>query len=577
VEDVLVALVPARRGRGALGILGLVAVLAAALALPSSALAWTASLDGGKLTLVDATGADDAIALLNDGPSLRVENDAGPGLEGAAPAGCTAASGDLLCPAASVTAVEVHGGAGADTIENDSGVASFSAFGETGDDTLIGGAGIDVLDGGDGSDRLTGGLGDDRLSGGAGDDDLSGGAGDDVIDGGGGRDVIDGGAGGDTLTGGTDADTLVGGAGNDALDGGAGDDVLDGGAGDDVVNGNDGNDLLQSSQGADALHGDAGDDRLVTSGADPLLLDGGEGSDMLRGGDGNDQLLGGAGDDVLDGGAGADVLSGGLGTDTVDYGQRVAAVLVTVGLGSDDGAAGEHDTVEGDLEQVLGGAGDDVLTAGAGAVALRGGLGDDTLRGGPGSDLLDGGAGGDRIFARSASADHDAVRCGDGTDAFAADRGDRIAADCESGRMDGIAISSPGQLARGPSASLAGPTQLIVHVDGRGRLALDIHCQSQTVARCTVRVTVRAMLGHRTLRIAAARLRLAPAATRRLRLRIPARTLRALRRADRAGFTGRVDLAVSDALGRAVSKRTALRVLLPQRAAARAKARGRRS
>jgi Ca2+-binding RTX toxin-like protein len=578
----MVALVPARRGRGVPGTFALVAaVLAAAgfalLARPAGALAWTASLDAGRLTIVDGAGADDAIALLDDGPNLRVEHDAGPGLEGAAPARCTAASGDLLCPAAAVAAVEVHAGAGDDAVEDDSAVASFTAFGEAGDDALIGGAGNDVLDGGEGNDALTGGLGDDRLFGGAGDDTLSGGAGDDVLDGGGGRDALDGGAGADTLAGDADADTLVGGAGNDTLDGGAGDDVLDGGAGDDVVSGGDGDDLLQSSQGDDVLHGAAGDDRLLASGGDPVVLDGGDGDDALLGGDADDQLLGGAGDDRLDGGAGADVLSGGAGNDAVDYGQRVAPVFVTIGAGSDDGAAGEHDTVEGDVEQVLGGAGNDVLAAGAGSVQLHGGLGNDTLRGGPGADVLDGGAGDDRIFARSASADHDAVRCGDGTDAFDADRSDQVASDCESGHVDGIAIGSPSQLRTPPAVSFTGPSQLVVHVDARGRFALEVHCRSQTTGRCDVRLTVRATLGRRTLRIAAARLRIAPAATRRVRLRVPVRALRALRRADRTGFGGRVELAVGDALGRATRQRAALRALLPQRPAAHARTRGRRA
>jgi Ca2+-binding RTX toxin-like protein len=564
----------ARRRRGARGTLALAAVVAAGLtllAVPAGALAWTASLSAGKLTVVDAAGADDAIALVDEGASLRVENDDGPGLEGAAPAPCTAATGDLLCPAATVAAVEIHGGAGADTIENDSGVASFTAFGEAGDDTLIGGAGSDVLDGGEGNDRLTGGLGNDRLSGGAGDDDLSGGAGADVLNGGDGRNLLDGGAGTDSLTGGAGGDTLFGGAGNDRLDAAAGDDVLDGGPGDDIVHGDDGNDLLQSSQGTDLLLGDAGDDRLIVSGSDSVTLDGNDGDDTLQGGDGSDELDGGAGNDRLDGGAGADLLEGGPGDDLADYSQRVTPVFVTVGAGLDDGGAGEHDTVGGDVEQVLGGAGNDVLTAGAGAAQLHGGLGDDTLRGGAGADLLDGGAGDDRLLGRSTPPGRDTLRCGGGTDAFDADRSDTVGGDCESGHVDGVAIDSPGQLRTPPAVSLAGPTQLIVHVDGRGRFALAVHCRSQTAGRCDVRLTVRATLGHRTLRIAAAHVRIASAATRRLRLRVPPRALRALRRTDRTGFTGRVDLAVTDALGRATRQRPALHALLPQR---RAKARG---
>jgi Ca2+-binding RTX toxin-like protein len=566
VEDVMVALVLCRRC-GMVGSFGVAAAVFVAavfgmLALPSGALAWAPSLRAGTLLVVDAVGADDSITLLDDGSNLRVADDGGPGLQGPAPAGCTADGTDLLCAANAVMAVEVHGGAGDDSIENDSSVGSFTAFGESGDDVLLGGADKDVLDGGDGNDRLIGGDGDDDLSDGAGDDHLSGGAGDDHAGSGSGGDVLDGGAGDDTLGGGADADTLVGGGGADVLDAGAGDDVLDAGAGDDVVSGGDGRDLLQSSQGADALHGEAGDDRLIVSGSDPVTLDGGDGNDMLQGGDGNDRLLGVGGDDRLDGNAGADVLFGGVGTDTVDYGQRVARVFVTIGAGSDDGGAGEHDTVEVDVERVLGGAGNDVLTAGAEPTQLHGGAGDDTLHGGSGSDLLDGGEGDDRLFTRRTPPDSDVLRCGDATDTFVADRRDTVAGDCESGHVDGVAISPPSQLRKRPVVSLGGPVQRIVHVDRRGRIVLGVHCRSQTAGRCDVRLTADALAGRRLRRIASARLTVPGGATRRMRLRISVRTLRVLRRAGASGFNGRVNLTITDAFGRRSKQRVAIRWVL---------------
>jgi Ca2+-binding RTX toxin-like protein len=542
--------------RGAVNVVLVAAAML--LALPSVAGAWTATLADGRLTIADGAGRADAIALVDDGGGLRVVNEGALGLEGAAPAGCLAASGDLLCAAGIVTAVSVDAGGGDDRVEDDSSLA-LVAGGGAGDDQLLGGAADDVLDGGDGADRLTGGAGEDRLAGVAGDDELSGGAGIDRLDGGDGRDRLDGGDAGDALIGGADADTLYGGAANDALDGGDGDDVLDGGAGDDVLDGAGGDDVLQAAQGADVLHGGAGADRLVASGVEATELDGDDGDDTLQGGPARDLLDGGGGDDALDGGDGPDVLAGGLGHDTADYGQRVAPVAVTIGAGADDGARGEQDDVRGDVEQVRGGAGDDLLTAGADAAQLRGGLGNDTLRGGAGADLLDGGEGDDRLLARSSTADKDVVRCGAGVDGFDADRSDAVAADCESGRVDGVAVDSVAQLRGGPSLALLAPSVRVVRVDRRNRFALNVACGARTVGRCAVKLVVRAKFGRRTLRIGRARFRLAAGKARLVRLRVPRPAARALRRADRGGFAARMDMSVVDALGRAARQRVALR------------------
>ncbi|MCG3178570.1 MAG: hypothetical protein BIFFINMI_00898 [Phycisphaerae bacterium] len=74
--------------------------------------------------------------------------------------------------------VEIHGGAGSDTLRGGAGVNSL--YGELGNDHLYGGGSADTLDGGAGNDDLHGGGGADRLIGGTGNDQLFGQGGDDT-------------------------------------------------------------------------------------------------------------------------------------------------------------------------------------------------------------------------------------------------------------------------------------------------------------------------------------------------------------------------------------------------------------
>jgi hypothetical protein len=81
-------------------------------------------------------------------------------------------------------------------------------------------------------------------------------------------------------------------------------------------------------------------------------------------------------------------------------------------------------------DRIVGGAGNDRIFGRGGDDVLSGGIGNDTLDGGPGLDELLGGAGADVISARDGRAG-DTVSCGAGVDTVRADRGDRIARDCE--------------------------------------------------------------------------------------------------------------------------------------------------
>ena len=264
-------------------------------------------------------------------------------------------------PTSQVKSVLFVGTEGDDRFENKTSIPSF-AYGNEGDDTLIGGSGEDHIGGGDGNDRVIGNEASDVLVGGNGDDRIDGGAGDDKVFGISGLNVIDAGDGEDLVYGGTDADTINGGAGNDELYANEGDDDIDGGSGNDVVGGHSGDDRLVGGTGNDRLYGGAGADELIDS----------SGKNVLAGGVGNDELTGGSGQDTIYGGDGADVVRGGAGNDFLA------------------GQAG-NDTI-------YGGNGNDKLYGNSGADELFGDLGNDLLKGLDGNDALFGGGGNDRLY-----------------------------------------------------------------------------------------------------------------------------------------------------------------------------------
>lgn len=134
--------------------------------------------------------------------------------------------------AGSADYIKFVGGDGDDSFENHSGLRAY-AYGQDGNDVLIGGTGSDVLSGGNGLDRLTGNSGNDYLYGGNG------------------RDVLFGNSGSDRLYGGNDNDNLYGGSGNDSLYGQAGNDYLSGQSGDDNMWGGSGTDRFNGGTGFD--------------------------------------------------------------------------------------------------------------------------------------------------------------------------------------------------------------------------------------------------------------------------------------------------------------------------------------
>ncbi|HXF92651.1 MAG TPA: calcium-binding protein [Nitrospiraceae bacterium] len=302
--------------------------------------------------------------------------------------------------------------------------------GTEGDDVLYGTndseiidalGGNDYAEGRGGNDQVIGGMGHDQLFGNSGDDVLVGGAGNDRLYGEyaydigdtPGNDLLDGGEGDDSLTGNGGHDVLLGGAGNDGLAGGDGDDLLDGGPGDDILTG---------GVGADTLRGGDGDDWLIVDGED-LDVDGGAGSDTVsvqgvRGATLDlatvEQVFGGAGDDLF----------------TNSAPDRLVNLSVEGGGGHDTviGGAG-HDQLFGRAgnDTLVGGAGHDTLGGeyaydvgdGSGNDVLDGGDGNDTLFGGSGDDLLLGGAGDDALYgdyAGGSGTGNDVLDGGDGDD-----------------------------------------------------------------------------------------------------------------------------------------------------------------
>ena len=223
----------------------------------------------------------------------------------------------------------------------------------------------------------------------------------------------------------------------------------------------DGDDFLTSGALNGVFRGEDGNDTIV----------GGPGGvgffEYLIGGAGNDLLRGRSGSEVLNGGLGADVLNGGSSidcgldfcfqmTDTVTYAGRTNGVVADADGLADDGEPGEGDLIRRNVERIVGGRGNDVLTAStsrgsarypfepivfgstlqgrAGNDLLRGSRGrdfligqsgNDVLRGYRGNDFISGRSGGDRLVGNSG---RDRLRAGKGRDFISARDGqpDRV-------------------------------------------------------------------------------------------------------------------------------------------------------
>lgn len=373
--------------------------------------------NGGVVSINGTPDADQAtLTLTNGGSIVRV-----------------AASGSDVeeFPRSQVNEVVFIGLGGDDFFNNDTNIPS-RAFGQNGDDTLLGGSANDILIGGAGGDQLRGNGGDDVIrgsNGGSQPDVITGDAGNDRLFGGTGVNTIDGGVGDDVIFGGSDDDTIDAGAGNDEIFTGAGNNTVRSGSGDDLVIG---------GTGIDTVFGEAGIDRIFTLGGNDVIdggtendilfggqqddvITGGSGDDTIRTGPGNDQADAGIGDDLISGFQGNNILNGGSGDDEIYSG--LGDDIVTGGDGDDVlfGQSGD-DEIDGGagIDFIIGDIGDDLIRGGADNDIIFGSAGDDFLDGGNGDDEVAGQAGNDQLFGANGN---DTLLGGDGLDGLSGGSG----------------------------------------------------------------------------------------------------------------------------------------------------------
>lgn len=310
----------------------------------------------------------------------------------------------------------VNGGAGTDTIAATannavigltalSGVETITSGGFTGvtiagstaantlDFTSVTLSGIVRIDGGAGNDSISGSGGNDTIRGSAGDDTINAGGGNDTIEFTGtasGFDAVNGGAGTDTIS--ALANSTVIGlsalSGVEAITAGTFTGVL--------VRGSGNADTLDFSNvtltNITRIEGGAGNDVLTGNSAANTIW-GGTNNDTVNGGAGNDSLLGDAGNDTLIGGAGNDTLNGGADIDTVDYSANTVNQTISLATtAAQTISSGDVDTIS-NVENVIGGSGNDTITGSTAANTLNGGVGNDRLTGGAGNDTIIGGTG----------------------------------------------------------------------------------------------------------------------------------------------------------------------------------------
>jgi len=216
-----------------------------------------------------------------------------------------------------------------------------------------------------------------------------------------------------------------------------------------AVRGTEERDSLAIGSAGFSLGGSGGSHASVEA----FVLRGLAGNDVLSASGGTEQtgglvsgsvaIVGGPGNDRMHGGFGGDVFRGGPGGDLVTYLAHEIGITATLDGIANDGIAGE-DFIRRDVENLMGGLGDDrlvgsegpnrlagapgsdVLEGGDGRDRLRGeqdddrldgGAGDDLLRGGFGQDLLEGGEGNDTL---DGGGHPDTLRGGSGDDTLLA-------------------------------------------------------------------------------------------------------------------------------------------------------------
>ena len=268
---------------------------------------------------------------------------------------------------------------------------------------------------------------------------------------------------------------------------------LSGGTGDDVLSGSDVDNELSGHSGDDVLDGLDGDDILCGDRYEyPLSFGGPYGADAcadagggFNGSSFSDTLDGGGGDDLLNGNIGADGLNGGTGRDAVSYNDRAnpgPGVVATIDdtceppdaspcALANDGAADadaatpgnqpEGDTIERDVENLIGSGGDDTLSGSATVNVLSGNNGTDTLSGLAAGDVLEPGGGAGDVVNGNAGSDYASYRPAPSSCPFCYSGGvdvslDGIANDGSVGEADNIKSDVEGVLGSDQSDVITG-------------------------------------------------------------------------------------------------------------------------
>jgi len=545
------------------------AATVAATALPAHAAVSSASIHQLTATL----NLDDA----NDNVTVSVA--AGLLVHGQTTGGLNSGSdwdsatpGDQTVPADGTRTVIVNGGGGNDSltvVATAAQLASSGLSGDAGDDVITGPDSNDTLTGGDGNDRLVAGRGDDAMQGGAGSDTLvwNQGDGSDKADGQAGNDssevngaatlgdafTIDPVAGGTvqlrrtnlglfTFDAATERFEVNGLGGDDSVtaNNGVGAATLltvDGGAGADTVNGSEGADLILGGEANDVLSGGGGDDRIV-------------------GDRGNDTMNGGAGDDTLvwNNGDNTDVANGDAGRDDVEVNGAPAAgdifsvqpngarikfdrpnlVPFTIDIGSSEtlhanGLGGDDALTVGEVGPFevtgAGGAGNDTLTGGGSSELFVGGSGNDTINPGGGLDIVSGDDGDDQVNIRDRTAD--VARGGAGSDAVIADNGQTDILDGFEA-VDRTPNEKPKVKNRTRPVTIGGGTVKVKRGVASIKVSAPAGASGNSTGSLTVRTAKAVRLGglKAVLQLGSARYRIAPGASRTIKVKVPKGTNR---------------------------------------------------
>ena len=197
--------------------------------------------------------------------------------------------------------------------------------------------------------------------------------------------------------------------------------------GNDTVFGNDSDQQIFADRGNDSLFGELGNDTIIGTDGDGIsvgdvierdIIYGNEGNDLLQGGPGNDTIFSGEQDDFTYGGQDRDILLGDLGNDTL-YGDEGDDSIL--GDTVDEDEIDPQRGLDGVIDLMWGGAGDDSMNGGRGTDTLSGGRGNDDVRGGKEDDLVYGEVGDDLLYG---DLGNDQVCGGDGNDTVFGDIND---------------------------------------------------------------------------------------------------------------------------------------------------------